>query len=95
MSNIGNIFGNEGWIQSSIDRSRGKTRPGSRRRRAASRDAERRRETLLNDSLFKKYGNPADLYPKQKPRGLAAIRQQSILSSKKNNGKSRPTDGTY
>jgi len=63
MSNFKNIFGNEGWIQSAIDRSRGKTRPGERRRRAASRDASRRRQTLLNDPLFKKYGNPSDLDP--------------------------------
>jgi hypothetical protein len=44
MSNIGNIFGNEGWIQSSIDRSRGKTRPGGKRRKARRKRARRQRE---------------------------------------------------
>ena len=56
MSNIGNIFGNEGWIQSSIDRSRGKTRPGAKRRSAAKKDRKRRASLLRNDPLVIKHG---------------------------------------
>lgn len=57
MSNIGNIFGNEGWIQSSIDKSRGKTRPGSRNRRRLSNDAAKRKHLLENEPMMKKYGS--------------------------------------
>ena len=97
MSNIGNVFGNRGWIQSAIDRSRGKTRPGSRERRRVSRDRELRRESLRKDPLFQKYGSEKDIqsmdYIGYKPRGLAAIK--SSILPKSNNGKSRPLNGMY
>jgi hypothetical protein len=54
VSNIGNIFGNEGWIQSSIDNSRGKTRPGDKRRKGARRDRARRKKLLDEDVLVRK-----------------------------------------
>lgn len=54
MSNLKNIFGNAGWIQSAIDKSRGKSRPGERNRRKISRDMLRREETLKNDPLVQK-----------------------------------------
>ena len=76
MSNIGNIFGNEGWVQSAIDRSRFKTRPGEKARRGASRDLARRRETLKNDPLFQKYGTDKDLeemFGGSQPKGLGGI----------------------
>ena len=59
MSNIGNIFGNEGWVQSSIDRSRGKTRPGEKARKAANWNAQRRQQLLDNDPLVQKYSSAA------------------------------------
>ena len=65
MSNIGNIFGNEGWIQSSIDRSRGKTRPGAKRRGLAKKNKNQRRKLLENDPLVQKAGGlPADHWTK-------------------------------
>jgi len=54
MSNLKNIFGNAGWIQSSIDKSRGKTRPGEKRRKAIKVDAARRQDLLKNDPLVQK-----------------------------------------
>lgn len=44
MSNIGNIFGNDGWIQSAIDRSRFKTRPGEKRNKAVGQRNARQAE---------------------------------------------------
>lgn len=85
MSNFKNIFGNEGWIQSSIDRSRGKTRPGEKRRKGVASDKARRKQTLLDDPLFQKYGNPEDLEtmdyigdPNKKPKGLAGLLGQAL-----------------
>lgn len=60
MSNFKNAFGNSGWIQSSIDKSRGKRRPGDRQRDFATGDAARRKKTLEEDPLYQKYsGNAA------------------------------------
>ena len=81
MSNIGNVFGNRGWIQSSIDKSRGKTRPGERDRRAASSDAARRDAALAADPLLKKY-EPTGVIESPKTRvmsGLAGLLRRSIL----------------
>ena len=76
MSNIGNIFGNEGWIQSSIDRSRGKTRPGPKRRKAAKRDAARRKALLEKDPLYRK---EMGLPPLKVTPGLSSAIQRGIL----------------
>ena len=54
MSNLKNAFGNSGWIQSSIDHSRGKTRPGAKARKGAKRDKRRRKNLLENDVLYRK-----------------------------------------
>ena len=94
MSNIGNIFGNEGWIQSSIDRSRGKTRPGERRRRGAKSEAQKREYLLANEPMMKKYGNAEPT----KLQGLfSKLLKQSILKKKKpetpTNPDARPTMG--
>jgi len=43
MSNLKNAFGNDGWIQSSIDHSRFKTRPGEKRKKIAGQRSERQR----------------------------------------------------
>ena len=54
MSNFKNAFGNSGWIQSSIDHSRGKTRPGAKARKGAKHDKARRKRTLESDPLYRK-----------------------------------------
>ena len=87
MSNIGNIFGNEGWIQSSIDRSRGKTRPGAKRRKQAKRNKNQRRSLLENDPLVQKYGGISDDHWTNKKKKLklsaliksVAVQKRSIL----------------
>jgi hypothetical protein len=76
MSNIGNIFGNEGWIQSSIDRSRGKTRPGDRARKASASDQATRKQLLASDPLYIKNttgGKPATRAVKSKQGILGAL----------------------
>ena len=59
MSNIKNAFGNAGWIQSAIDKSRFKTRPGERSRRIEASTAAKRKATLEADPLYKKYSTPS------------------------------------
>ena len=79
MSNLGNIFGNEGWIQSSIDKSRGKSRPGVKRRKTR-RQRSNRDEALRNDIASGRIPGvslPTEPAPKA---GLARL-LQGILSS--------------
>ena len=87
MSNIGNIFGNEGWIQSSIDKSRGKSRPGEKRRAMAKSDRRKRKKALQSDPLVKKAGRTGllDLKFSWKPPKVAKPRSLlSRMSSLKN-----------
>ena len=50
MSNLKNAFGNDGWIQSSIDKSRFKSRPGDKRR-MLKRQRGNRQKALEQDIL--------------------------------------------
>ena len=98
MSNIGNIFGNEGWIQSSIDRSRGKTRPGERRKKAAKSDLARRRQTLMDDPLFQKYGTDKDLeemFGGSQPKGLKGILAAAAKRQQTPKGLTKPEPKYY
>ena len=82
VSNIGNVFGNESWIQASIDRSRGKTRPGAKRRKAARQFASRRDAALASDPLIAKHGGDPNP-PKQKlKKGLGGMLQRAMLKAK-------------
>lgn len=60
MSNFKNAFGNAGWIQSLMDKSRGKRRPGERQRDAAASNAANRKDILANEPMVQKYGGLAD-----------------------------------
>jgi len=82
MSNIGNIFGNEGYIQSSIDRSRGKSRPGKRARRKAKGNAKRRRKLLNEDPLFQKHGSGPLVSDKKQKKRDKKLRKKNKLSLK-------------
>jgi len=55
MSNFKNAFGNSGWIQSLMDKSRGKRRPGDRKRQSALMDLRYRKDVLDNEPMMKKY----------------------------------------
>ena len=66
MSNFKNAFGNSGWIQSSIDHSRGKTRPGDKARKGAKRNKARRKKLLENDVLARKHSGLPPLVNKTK-----------------------------
>ena len=79
MSNILNVFGNEGWVQSSIDHSRGKTRGKERAKNRAAGDAARRKQLLEEDPLFIKNTQAA------KPpagTGILSILRARILKQK-------------
>lgn len=69
MSNIGNVFGNEGWVQSLIDDSRGKTRPSEKRRKDAVNLEKRQQQTLLDNPMYRKYA------------GLSPLKQAVTLQS--------------
>ena len=78
MSNIGNVFGNEGWVQSIMDQSRGKTRPGDKRRKAARSDTARRASLLANEPMVAKYGGSISSTPAKQKLGLSGLIRKAL-----------------
>ena len=69
MSNLKNAFGNDGWIQSSIDKSRFKTRPGEKRKKIV-RQRSNRQKALEQDILD---GKVSGLTAAPKKKAVASL----------------------